>query len=209
MTLLSNKFSFPASRIFIRDGFTLKPTFQQISNKIYKSSAETIDFSNPNQAASKINDWIERSTEGNLKNVINPSSLKQDTRMLLLNAIFFKGSWINAFKFNTEKQFKFSITNENNFLMNFMETGEKDFNYTQSRDFEAVEMPYEGSNLKMVIILPSLNTPLSKVEESLNDESLEKIFRTYEEREVNVAMPKIKIESDFSCNGELERVSEG
>lgn len=92
--------------------------------------------------------------------------------------------------------------------MNFMETDEKKFNFAESDELQlsAIELPYEGTNLKMVILLPNFDKKLSDVEQGLNDESLRKLLSSMTLRDASVTMPKVKIDSDFSCNEELKQV---
>lgn len=204
-------FKFLGNKIYFKQGFSLKQSYGETAKSTFKSIPEQIDFSKSEDAAAKINKWIEQTTEGVLKNVVSPSTLTPDMTMLLINTIFFKGSWVHGFKLNQLERYKrnFYLTRENNFRMDFMETDEKKFNYAESDELkvQAVELPYEGTNLKMVILLPNFDKSLNEIEQNLNDESLKQLFNTFELRDATVTMPKIKIDSDFSCVNELKAVS--
>lgn len=128
--------------------------------------------------------------------------------MVLVNAIYFKGLWAN--QFDPEDTFKapFHLNDQETTQVDFMKIKEH-FKYASLRDLAAtaIQLPYNNSDISMLIILPNSPTGLSQLERKLTVESVGSIYERLESQEVNVEIPKFKIEFDMELNGPLTKVS--
>lgn len=192
----------------MKKNFSLKRSFKDVATNSFGSEAQTLDFSQNTQSAATINGWVEEHTNNKIKNLIAPSSLNDNTRMVLVNAIYFKGLWAN--QFDPEDTFKapFHLNDQETTQVDFMKIKEH-FKYASLRDLAAtaIQLPYNNSDISMLIILPNSPTGLSQLERKLTVESVGSIYERLESQEVNVEIPKFKIEFDMELNGPLTKVS--
>lgn len=86
-----------ANKIYIQQNYTIKAEFQLKASRDFYSSVESVNFAQSQVAANTINSWVEAQTKNLIKNLISPSLLDGNTRMVLVNAIYFKGTWANPF----------------------------------------------------------------------------------------------------------------
>lgn len=189
-------------------GFSVKPTFQDIAAKSFNSEAQSLDFAQNTKSAETINGWVEDNTNKKIKDLIKADSLDGLTRMVLVNAIYFKGTWKH--QFDKEQTFKapFFLNDVDSVDVDFMRI-KKHFNYGvfEELDATALEMPYKDSDITMMIILPNKRTGLSALESKLGTIDFNELSKNMYDSEVNVEIPKFKIEFDIKLNEPLKKVS--
>lgn len=192
----------------MKKNFSLKRSFKDVATNSFGSEAQTLDFSQNTQSAATINGWVEEHTNNKIKNLIAPSSLNDNTRMVLVNAIYFKGLWANQFDPEDTFTAPFHLNDQETTQVDFMKIKEH-FKYASLRDLAAtaIQLPYNNSDISMLIILPNSPTGLSHLERKLTVESVGSIYERLESQEVNVEIPKFKIEFDMELNGPLTKVS--
>ena len=140
--------------------------------------------------------------------MINSDALDDETRMVLINAIYFKGVWRD--KFDRKETFKEGFfLNDKDFVMVDFMTIKKYFKYGDLSDYDAtaIELPYEDSDISMMIILPNSKTGLSALEAKLNQINLLEVSQRLYSQEVNVEIPKFKIEFNIQLIEPLQKVS--
>lgn len=188
--------------------YTVKPSFNDVATKSFASEAQSLDFAENVQSAATINGWVEDNTNNKIKDLIKADSLDADTRMVLVNAIYFKGFW--TYQFDPKNTFKapFYLNEKDTVDVDFMKI-KKHFKYGSLQDLDAtaIELPYKDSDISMLIILPNSKTGLSALEGKLNTIDLSEISSKLYSQEVNVEIPKFKIEFDITLNDPLKKVS--
>ena len=201
-------FIFPANKIYVMKNYSVKRSFNEIATKSFASEAQSLDFSENQQSAATINGWVEENTNNKIKDLISPDSLSGDTRMILVNAIYFKGFWTYQFKKSDTYKAPFYLNEQDSVQVDFMKT-KKHFKYGRlpELDATAIELPYKDSDISMLIILPNSRTGLSALEAKLNTIDLGDISSKLYSQEVNVEIPKFKIEFDISLNEPLQKVN--
>lgn len=196
-----------ANKIYVMKGYNTKQTFRDVAVKSFNSDAQDLDFAQNQESAGIINAWVEDKTNNKIKDLIAADSLDADTRMVLVNAIYFKGFW--TYQFDPKQTYKSS------FYLNDVDTVEVDFmrvkkhfkyGFLEKLDATALELPYKDSDITMLIILPNKKTGLSDLESKLNTIDLSEITRSMYSQEVNVEIPKFKIEFDIELNEPLQKV---
>lgn len=196
-----------ANKVYVMNGYEVKSEFKELATKSFDSEAESVNFGENEAAAKNINGWVEDKTKNKIKDLIDPSVLDGLTRMVLVNAIYFKGSWAKQFnKERTEKaDFWTSETDKKQVDMMFVKDH---FRYASipELDATAIELPYANSSLVMLVILPNEKTGLAKVESGLANVDLAEISSRMHKTEVNVYMPKFKVEYDLTLNKPLQKV---
>ncbi len=171
----------------------------------YIAEANELDFSKNVEAAETINTWIEEQTKDKIKDMIKPEMLSDLTKLVLTNAIYFKGLW--------EKQFDPKDTYEADFETNTLQTvtvdmmnynGEdKKFNYTETEDLKILELDYQGNDLSMIIILPKENN-ITLAEKQISAVNLVDWKNSFTEKKIDVLqIPKFKLETEYTLNNIL------
>ncbi|XP_034107433.1 antichymotrypsin-2-like isoform X3 [Drosophila albomicans] len=184
-----------ANKIYIMTGFQLKDDFSSLISKQFLSAVEPVDFSKNVEAAGKINTWVEQRTNNLIKNLISPSALGQDSRLVLINAIHFKGNWVHQFPEHMTHNEPFHLNDADSIEVPMMNL-KKRFRYANLGDLDAtaLELPYKDSDLSMLIVLPNSKTGLSQLEEKLRSTPLSQITGALYSTDVIVKLPKFKSE---------------
>jgi len=177
-----------ANSVWIENDFTVKKTFTDILTDFYDADAKTFDI-NDASAPDKINTWIEDKTNGLIKKMID--KLNDNTVMLLINAIYFKGKWKSQFDESKTIPMPFykSAGNQINVPMMKQKT---DFKVYAGNGFTMAEFPYGQGNFVMDVILPDEPGGLSNAIASLSDESFTAWMNQMNERETDVSFPRFK-----------------
>lgn len=196
-----------ANKVYIAEGHRVKDEFRDLAVKNFYSDAETINFTNSESAASTINQWVEGKTNNKIKKLIDGGSLNSDTRMILVNAIYFKGNWAVAFpKANTQKA-AFYTTDTKSVQVDMMEVKSNfKFGELPELDATAVELPYQNSDLAMLIILPNKRDGLRNLESKLTPQNILDVSKQLQTTEVVVKLPKFRIESEIEMKDILSRM---
>lgn len=196
-----------ANKVYVMKNFSVKKSFQDVATKSFASEAQTLDFSHNTEAAGTINGWVEEHTNNKIKDLIKADSLDADTRMVLVNAIYFKGFW--TYQFDPKNTFKapFYLNDVDSVQVDFMKI-KKNFKYgfLENLDATALELPYKDSDISMLIILPNKKTGLSALESKLHTIDFAELSNQMYSQEVNVEIPKFKIEFDIELNEPLKKV---
>ena len=183
-------------------GFLQK--FLELIKTSYDGRLNEVDFITAAEAARKtINAWVEQKTNDKIKNLIGEGILDSMTRLVLTNAIYFKGNWARQFKDNRTKDAPFTLADGHKIDVAMMNQKAK-FGYTETDTFQALELPYVDDELSMVILLPKKLDALDEFEKTLTPENLTQWLAKIHKREVVVFMPKFKMTSQFSLASVLK-----
>jgi serpin B len=193
-----------ANALWGQKGFGFLPDFLNLTRDRYGAGLHEVDFVNATEAARKlINAWVEKETQDKIKDLLPPGILTTDTRLVLTNAIYFKGFWAEKFKkgFTREEPFKTSASAAVKAPLMYR-TG--DYLYLDGGDFQALELPYQGKDLSMVALLPKKVDGLAELEQKLTEANLKGWLSKLHKQEVQVALPQFKMTKKFSLNDALK-----
>jgi serpin B len=183
----------------------LLPEYTTTVENYYGGKVANLDFIVQTEKSRKtINAWVEGQTNKKIKDLIPPGVLGALTRLVLTNAIYFKGNWMKKFdkKNTTEEDFR-TGPGQNVKAKMMRLTGEAaKFNYGESDELQILEMVYEGGDLSMVILLPK-GDELDEIEKSITLERLAGWKGLLGERRVDVFVPKFKFETNYFMVGAL------
>jgi serpin B len=183
--------------------------FVQLIKDHYQGNLNEVDYVRAAEAAAReINAWVEEQTKGKIKNLISPGALNSMTRLVLTNAIYFKGNWARQFKKEQTRDAPFTPADGGKVDVAMMnQTAE--FGYMEGSDFQALELPYVDDELSMVIFLPKKHDGLAEFEKKLTLENLGKWQGRLYKRKVIVSVPKFKVTSQFGLGGVLKSMGMG
>lgn len=171
--------------------------------KYYGASVTPVDYKTANEAArTRINEWVEEKTEEKITDLIQPGVLTPLTRLVLVNAIYFKGNWAQQFQKSLTQEAPFYLIPEKTVQAPFM-TQEHTLRYGEDERLQILELPYEGDDLAMLILLPRSVEGLAELEKSLTLENLNQWITHLREQKVEVFVPKFKLTSSFGLKETL------
>ncbi|KAH8372384.1 hypothetical protein KR093_011266, partial [Drosophila rubida] len=196
-----------ANKIYIMSGFELKDEFSSLISKQFLSAVEPVNFAENVQAAGQINSWVEQRTNNLIKNLVPPSALDKDSRLVLINAIHFKGNWVHQFPEHNTRNERFHLNDADSIEVPMMNL-KKRFRYANLVDLDAtaLELPYKDSDLSMLIVLPNSKTGLSQLEEKLRSTPLTQITGALYSTEVIVKLPKFKSEFEVELTDTFKQL---
>uniref|UniRef100_A0AAG5D887 Serpin domain-containing protein n=1 Tax=Anopheles atroparvus TaxID=41427 RepID=A0AAG5D887_ANOAO len=195
-----------ATNFFVDDFIEVYQKYLQIAKTYYDASVEKVSYSKPTEAAAIINKWVSDSTKGRLREIVTPDGL-EGAVITLINVIYFKGLWTFPFPEipNNLKTFYGSRGKQTN--VPYMEQNGH-FYYDNSADLGAqiLRLPYRGNKLAMYFILPNEGNSVQQVLDRLDNESLHRALWYMEENEVNVTIPRFKIDFSEQLNEPLQTI---
>ena len=173
----------------------------------YMAEAYELDFSKNVEAAETINSWIEEQTHDKIKDMIQSSMLSDFTKLVLTNAIYFKGLWEKQFDPDDTYEADFELSTGETVTVDMMDSDSEDsnYNYTETEDLQILKLNYEGKNLSMIIVLPKENN-ISIAESAINYENLSNWRNDFNEIEIDVEIPKFKFETKYLLNDLLKEM---
>lgn len=181
-----------ANALWGQQGFGFLNEYLEFNKKYYGSELTELDFAKSEEARKTINTWVEDKTNDKIKDLIPSGSIDSMTRMVLTNAIYFKGDWSIQFKEENTEEADFNITKDKKVKAQLMYQKEK-FDYAELDNMQLLQLPYKGDELSMLILLPKTIDALESVEAGLKPDTLAANLKQMRKREVDVYLPKFKI----------------
>ncbi|XP_048265792.1 serine protease inhibitor 3/4-like [Bombus terrestris] len=196
-----------ANKVFVAASLNLKPSYKNLTEVYFRSSSQLVNFAQSQEAANIINSWAEQNTNNLIKELITAEMLGDTTRLVLVNAIYFKGQWKDKFdpQFTKDKPFHIS-TVEVKDVPTMYRHGTYKLGRLPDLNARFIEMPYKGDELSMIIILPNEIDGLSDVEKKLQNTSLTNILSEGYEMKAGLWLPKFKVETMLELNDALKEM---
>jgi serpin B len=171
---------------------TFLAPFLALTKKSYGAGLRKVDFVKATEKARKaINGWVEKKTMKKIKELIQQGVLTQDSRLVLTNAIYFKGAWSTPFKKNNTEKESFTTAEAKDVTVDMMHLEDKTFRYAKKTGLAALEMPYKGGGVSMVILLPEKKDGLPALEASLTTKMIDETVASLKDTELlDVAVPR-------------------
>lgn len=188
-----------ANALWAQRDFMFLKEYTYTIEKYYGGKVTNCDFIGaPEQARETINTWVADNTNQKIKDLIPRGVINDATRLVLTNAIYFKGTWALQFDENEtyEKDFHTSAGNTVKVPMMRLVDSDTSFKYVETDEVQVLELFYEGDDLAMFIILPR-GDDLSNIEGSLNPDLLSKWQNMLREQEVDIIIPKFKFTTKY------------
>ncbi len=199
-----------ANAIWSQQKHSFVKDFKDSLQKYYQANLQKADFKTAHEPVrQKINAWVEKQTNDKIKNLIKKGVLNRLTRMVLVNAIYFKGNWVTPFDSSDTKNTPFWTTAADSVEVPMMNQKHW-FGYMENTDLQLLELPYDaannseaGNDLSMLVLLPRERDGLAKLEKLLNPQNLAKWLLSLRHQKVKVFLPKFKINTGFELSKTL------
>ncbi|KAJ8681882.1 hypothetical protein QAD02_017674 [Eretmocerus hayati] len=197
-----------ANSIFVAAGWKYKMEFRRVTSDIFKNEVSPLNMNNPIEAAKSVNNWVKRNTNSKIKEIIQSSAIDSDTRMILVNAIYFKGNWAKQFDKEETRNMPFYIDENNKKQVPTMHM-EDSFVYGYLKELRAryVVLPYKNSHLKMIIFVPQEINGLHHIEANRKNLILDDLTgENAAKQTINLFLPKFKLSSEIDLKKPLEQL---
>ena len=176
--------------------------FLDILAENYDAGLRILDFAEvPEESRITINRWISDQTEERIEDLIPQGLIDTSTRLVLTNAIYFNAAWQYPFEEDETHSGSFNLLDGDEVTIPIMMQTES-FEYAEGDGFQAIELPYDGNEISMVILLPETST-FAEFEELLDAQQIEEIIGSLGHSRIALSMPKFEYESGFSLKEAL------
>jgi serpin B len=193
-----------ANRLFGQKGRAFLPGFLSLLSDDYGAPLEQLDFrAAPDPSRVHINQWVEDRTEKRIKDLLPPGSIKVDTKLVIVNALYFKADWQSPFSKDQTKDEDFFPASGAAIKVPTMHERNHSAKYAETADAQLLELGYRGGPVAMTIVLPKAKDGLAKLENSLTPASVNDMLGKLAPADVKISLPKIKIESTLDLGKEL------
>lgn len=166
--------------------------FLALTRRYYDTQITPVDYGDAEAARAVINAWVEEKTEQKIQNLIPMGLLDALTRLVLVNAIYFKGDWASQFDQSRTDDAPFWVTPHEKVQAPLM-WQQTEFRYGEADGLQILELPYAGNDLSMILLLPAAMDGLTELEARLTAANLARWTQTSRTREVQVVLPRFKM----------------
>ena len=176
------------------------PTFLERIKTSYNSGVGAVDFiGDPDGSRLQINQWVSDVTRTRIKDLLKKSDVTPSTRLVITNAIYFKGDWALPFNSKLTKKGKFSVLDGGKVEVPFMSQMGR-FAVGRGEDCHLVELPYQGGEFSMVILLPDKVDGIKALQSTVSAKNLDVWLGGMKKELLGISLPKFK----FEWRGELQ-----
>ncbi|XP_052434659.1 leukocyte elastase inhibitor isoform X11 [Carassius gibelio] len=200
-----------ANRLYGEQSYQFVEKFLNDAKRYYEAGLEEVDFKKkPDATRVDINKWVEKNTQGKIKDLLPQGSIDAMTRLVLVNAIYFKGNWMEKFPKEATRDEQFKLNKTQTKPVKMMNQNKMfPLSFIPEMDSQVLELPYVGNNLSMLIILPNEiqdeTTGLQKLEKALSYEKLIEWTRpeVMHQQKLLVSLPRFKMEETYDMKSLL------
>jgi serpin B len=177
-------------------------TYLDMLAENYGAGLRILDFmKEPEQSRMTINDWVSEQTEERIKDLIPQGAIDELTRLVLTNAIYFNAAWQYPFDEDATSEGDFFLLNGDKVTVPMMRQTAS-FGYAVEDGYQALELPYDGRELSMVILMPEQGK-FASFEASLSRQLVDSIIQKIGYRQVALSIPKFEYKSSFGLKQPL------
>ncbi|XP_009977060.1 PREDICTED: ovalbumin-related protein X-like [Tauraco erythrolophus] len=196
-----------ADRLYIEKTYPILSEYLECAKKFYKTGLEEVDFKTASEEARRlINSWMEKETNGQIQDFLEPGSVDLDTALVLVNAIYFKGIWKTAFQADHTREVPFNVTERESRPVQMMcQNSTFSVAVVAAEKMKILELPYASGELSMLVLLPDDVSGLEQLENKISFEKLMEWTRptVMEKKRVKVYLPRMKIEEKYNLTSVL------
>jgi len=183
-----------ANGMWVQQGFKVLSSYKNTIKTYYLAEIKSTDFKHdPEGSRRKINKWVYKKTEKKIKEVIPKRGINKLTRLVLVNAIYFKGKWLKKFNKKLTHEEPFYVSANKTIKVKMMQK-KGIFNYAEDEKFQVLELPYKGKEISMIIFLPKKVD--SKLDLTLSE--FYSLISKLKKTDLMVFIPKFKLKEGYN-----------
>ncbi len=192
-----------ANAVWVQNSYKLRKKYINIVKEKYLADAREMNFiSQPGVSREIINKWVSDKTADRIHDLIPPNAINAMTRMILTNAVYFNAEWSHKFNPKMTKKRSFYCMNEETVETDMMYQRHY-YQYSQTSDYQMLELTYKGYEYSMLIILPREHNGLSKLNKKISCKDIAKHDSSKQEEDILVYLPKFRLETAYELNAYL------
>jgi leukocyte elastase inhibitor len=199
-----------ANALWVQSGYPIKADYAGTLGTHYRAPPSSLDFQrNRAGAAAAISRWAEQNTNGRIRNLLAATDLHPRTRLVLTNTIWFKADWQRQFEAGQTRERPFFLRGGAPVTVRLMHQREARFHHMDGGSFEALELPYRGEEMSMLVFLPKARDGLPAFERDLTGTKLigwSEELRAAEQKVVDLALPKLQLETRYDLPAPLKEM---
>jgi len=184
-----------ANSLFADDSFSVKEDYQNMLKQFYLTKVRAVDFSDSSESVDTINSWVRNKTSNLIQELLSADSVDETTRMVLLNAVYFKANWLHKFLIEDTTKAPFSISKTKEVTADFMTYEGRVLHeiIPELDDATVVALPYEDTDFQMLIVLPNENSDIEALQDKIFGVDLKNISNQLQNKSVILSLPKFKL----------------
>jgi serine protease inhibitor len=191
-----------ANALWAQSGFQINPQFLKLSADFYDAAVASLDFSqDPAKAADQINAWVKRETHGKIPTIVRRPD--PNTRLILTDAVYFKGRWTSPFDKKATRPGKFHLADGSSVDTPMMAQSGR-YPYFDTDTFQAIRLPYGNGRFAMYVFLPRKTAGLPELMGSLDLAHWSDWIGRLRERQGRIVLPRLELNYDSSLNDALK-----
>ena len=193
-----------ANALWGQKDYHFESLFTSIVGKYYDGGFNTVDFVADRDASrARINKWVEDKTAGKIKELVHAPDISELTRLILTNAIYFKGDWMSKFLPENTKPAPFKAGPDKTISVAMMQQSEK-FPVVETAELKMVELQYAGKDLSMIVVLPAGD--IEKFGAELSLEKAQTLRKQMSPATVDLFLPRYKFETRYYLEETLAKM---
>lgn len=187
-----------SNKLFLNQSTIIPFAYEKVLKEYFRIDLERVNFKDTFNSANAINDWVRHETNGTISKLLEPSELNEETKMVIVNAIYLKALWFNPFQIKDTVKEDFKLTNGETIKVDMMKKFETRLNYFSNPGglrAKAVNLWFMMGTASLTIILPEPDVDIKEIENSLSIDVVNYLmFNTESYSSVNLSLPKFKVE---------------
>ncbi|MFZ1043137.1 MAG: serpin family protein [Anaerolineales bacterium] len=193
-----------ANALWAEQTYSFQQAYLDLIAKNYGAGIQLADFiKNFDPVRLQINSWVSNQTKNKINDLLAPGSVNPSTRMVLVNAIYFKADWAVPFDANNTSDSTFNLLDGSQSQVKMMNNGELTLSYAKGDGYQAVELPYNGNTAAMDIIMPDSGN-FQSFESALDAQKINDIFNSMQSTPIALGLPKFTFTANFSLSDQLK-----
>ncbi len=185
-----------ANALWVKDGYKIKQDYLDTAKTHYSSTVDNVDFVT-DDGVNKINSWVREKTNDKIQDILAPGSTDDMTRMVITNAVYFKGKWGLEFNPKNTSEKPFWTDKDNSVMIPMMKENAAMYNYAETKDLQALELDYLGGNISMIVLLPKEKEGLETLEQSLDRVEFDSVKNSMTRQPLMIQIPKFEFETEY------------
>ena len=192
-----------ANALWVKEGYKIKQDYLDDAKTHYSSTVDNVNFVT-DDGINRVNSWVAEKTNDKIQNILAPGSTDEATRMVITNAVYFKGKWSSEFNPRNTSEKPFWTDKDTSIMASIMKQPVDIYNYAKTDNLQALELNYLGGNISMIVLLPKDRDGIQSLEQSMDKKKLDTIKDRMTRQPVTVEIPRFEFETEYNLKSPLQ-----
>uniref|UniRef100_A0A803J867 WD repeat domain 49 n=1 Tax=Xenopus tropicalis TaxID=8364 RepID=A0A803J867_XENTR len=186
-----------ANALYLQEGFQVKEQYLHSNRDVFNSAIKLVDFQDVKASAETISEWVQRQTHGKISKMFSSGDFTPLTKMVLVNALYFKGEWKQKFSVEATHSEEFSVKRGLTVkvpMMHLQTTTKLGYFSVKNASYKVLELPYKGDKFSLLLTLPAEDVEIGELEKIVTATMIKTWFADMKEEVVEISLPRFKVE---------------